>query len=436
MISGSIPANIFHPSHFGNPVRHPHLISQQLEEPIRYSSSPVFHASPQGKPEQNYSRGSPAANSISANNTSATSPYHNFYADHSSPKPSLPLNDTNGIQSSHCPPGIPLYTGRKKEFLRTLQHQTPEEKPMSDIEEPTSPPRGVLEIIPDIDSPVKKNMSGFLIGTPSSNGGSSSSSSTSSQKHFNYDELPVQKPRESTQSSFQWPSQFRRQLSLTIPNQISNPLPSTPYTPPPMLSPFRKGPGLYYRAFSHLGLSHETSSIPTTPIPDESASPKINIGRDYQAIIPRLRTDLNEYTDDSGDELLFSPLDSHSFDEKSLEKFEQLNRMNPYLFSPRHSPVIYPLELIYMLFYEYHGDLQRTIAALLEGKVNDIKQCRPIHHYRFPECEQWTKVEINAFTKAIQNSDKNFTIVSRAVCHLFFFHRIHYIYCFRWERKM
>ena len=352
------------------------------------------------------------------------------------------MSNTNGSQSSHCPSATPAYTGRKKEFLKSLKRQTSEEKPVEIVEEPPSPPRAVLEIIPDLDSPVKKNMSGFLIGTPSSNSGNSSSSSTSSHQHFNYDEVPPPKPRESTQSSFQWPSQFRRQLSLTIPFQVTNPVPSTPYTPPPMLSPYRKGPGLYYRAFSHLGLSHETGSIPTTPIGDDSTSPKINIGRDYQAIIPRLRTDLNEYADDSGDELLFSPLDSHSFDEKSLEKFEQLNRINPYLFSPRHSPVIYPLELIYMLFYEYHGDLQRTIGALLEGQVKDIKQCRPLHHYRFAECEPWTKEEIAAYTKVIQHSEKNFTVVSRAVGGVFFPLPIESMMCgffscrFRWERRV
>ena len=103
-------------------------------------------------------------------------------------------------------------------------------------------------------------------------------------------------------------------------------------------------------------------------------------------------------------------------DEKSLDKFEQLNRINPYLFSPRHSPTSYPLELSYMLLYEYNGDLQRTLAALLEGTAKDIKQCRPIHRYRFPECDKWTPEEIDAFTKAIQSSEKNFELVSRAVC--------------------
>jgi hypothetical protein len=267
-------------------------------------------------------------------------------------------------------------------------------------------------------------MSGFLIGTPSSTGASSSSSSsssssTSSHQHFNYENIPLpEKKRESTPSSFQWPSQFRRQLSLNVSHQTSNPIPSTPYTPPPMLSPFRKGPGLYYRVFSQPGPSNETSSIPTTPISEESTNPKINIGKEYQAIIPKLQTDINIEDDDKiNDELLFSPFELSYLDEKSLEKFEQLNRMNPFLFSPRHSSTSYPLELVYMLLHEYNGDLQRTLAALLEGTAKDIKQCRPLHRYHFLECDKWTKDEINAFTKAIQTSEKNFELVSRAVCY-------------------
>ncbi|CAF4425558.1 unnamed protein product, partial [Adineta steineri] len=117
---------------------------------------------------------------------------------------------------------------------------------------------------------------------------------------------------------------------------------------------------------------------------------------------------------ENDDELLFSPLELTSQDEKALEKFEQLNQLNPFLFSPRVSPVSYPLELVYMLLHEYNGNLQRTLASLLEGTANDIKQCRPIHRYHFSECNNWTKEEIDAFTKALQSSEKNFEVVSRA----------------------
>lgn len=414
--SGSLPEKFLDLLRYSNDTCRQHPPPPQFEKPLRFTSSPMSHRSPNNhQPDQFYTNGSPVPNSTSVINTPATSPYNTLHIDHSPSKLTVQISDTNGIQSSSGPSSTLSYTDRKQRILASLKHQTPTEKPVPIVEEPPSPPPAVLEIIPDLDSPVKKNMSGFLISTPSSND-TSSSSSASSQKHFNYDEVLPEKKRESTQSSFQWPSQFRRQLSLNIPYPISNQVPSTPYTPPPMLSPFRKGPGLYYRVFSHPGQSNDNSSIPTTPIGDESTNPKINIGRDYQAIIPRLQTDQTEYADDSGDELLFSPLDAHSLEKKSLEKFERLYRLNPYLFSPRHSPVAYPLELIYMLLHEYNGDLARTIAALLEGKANDIKQCRPIHQYRFSECDSWTKEEINAFAQATQTCEKNFEVVSKKVC--------------------
>lgn len=115
------------------------------------------------------------------------------------------------------------------------------------------------------------------------------------------------------------------------------------------------------------------------------------------------------------DELLFSPSELTSLDETALEKYEQLSRTNPLLFSPRHSPTLYPIELVYMLLHEYKGDLQRTLAALLDGTARDIKQCRPLHRYHFPECDTWTQAEIDAFTKAMDTSDKNFLLVSQAV---------------------
>ena len=172
-----------------------------------------------------------------------------------------------------------------------------------------------LKIIPDTDSPAsdasKKTASGFLINTPSSSTGTNSSTSTSSSssghKHFHYENLPLTIPvklsEANSASSFLWPSQnsqFRRQLSLNPGSQTPIPLPSTPYTPPPMLSPFRKGPGLYYHVFSQntpqLGTPSAQSAAtattpvpPFTPLPDDISGPKINIGSDYQVLIPKLK---------------------------------------------------------------------------------------------------------------------------------------------------
>lgn len=284
-----------------------------------------------------------------------------------------------------------------------------EEKPTKTL----FPDDSTLKITPiDSDSPAsdsaKKSTSGFLINTPSSSStGTNSSSSSSSSKRFFTEETNAAVSTNPSSSSFQWPgqvSQFRRPIAL-------NPhcrTPSTPYTPPPMLSPFRKGPGLYYQVFP------QTASTPT-PSFDEIPGPKINVGEDYQAVIPELKTVKDRQSPVEQDELLFSPYQLPFFDEYALEKYEQLSRTNPLLFSPRHSPSLYPIELVYMLLYEYQGDLQRTLAALLDGTVHDIKQCRPLHRYHFPQCDPWTNEEIQAFSKALETSEKNFQLISQAV---------------------
>lgn len=171
----------------------------------------------------------------------------------------------------------------------------------------------------------KKTTSGFLITSPTSSAqitsssSASSSSTSSTNTHFNYD-IPTTNSSKSSDtnvtnnntntSSFQWPSQisqFRRQ-TLHTGSQTPNVLPTTPYTPPPMLSPFRKGPGLYYHVFSQTTPvpPPTTTAVPTvptpvlpyTPIPDEISGPKINIGEQYQAPIPKLRTKIA--SDDTG----------------------------------------------------------------------------------------------------------------------------------------
>ncbi|CAF0739816.1 unnamed protein product, partial [Rotaria sordida] len=299
-----------------------------------------------------------------------------------------------------------------------------------------------------ITTTIKRSTSGFLIISPTSSSSTitnSSTSTSSTNTHFNYENLSstiLSKTSDNTNnnnnndnnnnnnnnnssnnSSFQWPaqiSQFRRPQNLNAGSQTPNPPPTTPYTPPPMLSPFRKGSGLYYHVFSQTTpAAQQTSTVatpilPSTPIPDEISGPKINIGKDYQAIIPELQTKIDN-DDIDHDELLFSPSQLPYLDERSLEKYEQLSRTNPLLFSPRHSPTLYPIELVYMLLHEYNGDLQRTLAALLDGTAQGIKQCRPLHRYHFPECDIWTKEEVDAFTKAMETSEKNFLLVSQAV---------------------
>lgn len=76
---------------------------------------------------------------------------------------------------------------------------------------------------------------------------------------------------------------------------------------------------------------------------------------------------------------------------------------------------MYPLELFYMLLYEYKGDFERTLNTMLNGVAKDIKKCRPLHKYRFTQCDEWTFEEIQKFDEAFAESEKNFEIISQKV---------------------
>ena len=267
-------------------------------------------------------------------NTPVTSPYSNLTASRGSPA-SLDMCNNSSInynmQPSPLTNSTPSLAAPKKRILNAMKQEAQDEQqnntfiqdfsPIIDLEKSHANQDNALEestssviskTVSDVEA-TKKSASAFLINTPSSStttNSSTSSSSTSSSKHFNYDYLPQinsLKPNNDNlnpmNSSFQWPlqiSQFRRQQSLNIACQTPNPIPTTPYTPPPMLSPFRKGPGLYYHVFSQNTPAIQPSSaattpgVPFTPIQDEISGPKINIGKEYQADIPKLRTKFDD----------------------------------------------------------------------------------------------------------------------------------------------
>ncbi|CAF4024632.1 unnamed protein product, partial [Rotaria magnacalcarata] len=405
------------------------LINTPVTSP--YSSMNASHCSPSSSNDMCNNNNNNNNNNISIVNSRQSSPFANSASSHGVLKKRI-LNalKQEAHDEQHTNQPISEYSPvmEQQSFEQDRQpinRENPSEDPTSLIVKKSSHVHN-----PTVES-LKRSTSGFLIISPSSSSHASSSTSTSSAKtHFNYDKITAVNPSKSpdnttinnmNNSSFQWPSQisqFRRLQNLG--SQTPNPLPSTPYTPPPMLSPFRKGSGLYYQVFSQTTPAPAQTStvatpvLPFTPIPDEISGPKINIGEDYQAEIPKRQIKI-DYDDADHDELLYSSSQLPYLDEQALEKYEQLSRTNPLLFSPRHSPTLYPIELVYMLLHEYNGDLQRTLAALLDGTAHDIKQCRPLHRYRFPECDIWTKEEIDLFTKAMETSEKNFLLISRAV---------------------
>jgi hypothetical protein len=321
-----------------------------LDEPIRYtpSTSPyATHMYHSPSPRMVHSPAEKLPNpSASIINTPVTSPYSNLNTSRGSPSSIDLCNNISmncSMQPSPLTNSTSSFAAPKKRILNALKQEAQDEQQNNQsiqdfspiieqtieqdkshihqedsFEDPTS--SLTLKIVSDVDSPIvdtiKKPTSGFLITTPSSSSTTNSSTSSSSSKtHFNYENLAQTSSlkqsdnnQNTNNSSFQWPlqiSQFRRQQSLNIGSQTPIPLPTTPYTPPPMLSPFRKGPGLYYHVFSQTTPAAQqtatvaTPVLPFTPIPDEISGPKINIGKEYQADIPKLHMKFDQ-DDDTG----------------------------------------------------------------------------------------------------------------------------------------
>ncbi|CAF5145352.1 unnamed protein product, partial [Rotaria magnacalcarata] len=157
------------------------------EEQMRYTPSPRFvHI--------------PVANSIATLiiNTPVTSPYSNQTTSHGSPaSPAQKCNKDNNVTTILNNSIQPLSVAHSSLSSLNVVPQKPVENPIKQqttVKDNTTSPTAVLEIVPDVDSTNKKNMSGFLISTPSSAGtGLSSSSSTSSNTHFHYDDIPQPK---------------------------------------------------------------------------------------------------------------------------------------------------------------------------------------------------------------------------------------------------
>lgn len=163
---------------------------------------------------------------------------------------------------------------------------------------------GVDDASPDVidkTEPNENQPSQFMIKESSSSATSSASSSSNNQ-HFTYDNVPEHKILHRTTSSTHWLSQFRREYSNSQSNNnISlNSHLSVPYTPPPMLSPYRRGAGLYYRTFSQSNGNENLNDCnsfqavtDSQAVTEDPSSPKINVGDEYQADIPKFRRNIN-----------------------------------------------------------------------------------------------------------------------------------------------
>ncbi|XP_059142153.1 uncharacterized protein LOC131929789 isoform X2 [Physella acuta] len=213
-----------------------------------------------------------------------------------------------------------------------------------------------------------------------------------------------------------------------------------PYTPPPMLSPFRSGSGLFCTLHSaqpqtprsapvsgkalfmrrgSLG-SGKTEGIvefladQTTkeePAPETDTEAHINIGPDYQAVLPLLRdkSKANLFTPvDEKKNLLWDPSSEGDNTDAQLQCYQEFSCSAA--IKGNGCNVEYALHLLHLA----NGEISDAMLMLMADPP-DLPPGHPMLDYKYQESDSWNSNEMEKFYKSIMTHDKDFFKVAKEV---------------------
>lgn len=236
--------------------------------------------------------------------------------------------------------------------------------------------------------------------------------------------------------------------------------PMAPYTPPPILSPVRKGSGLFWRVnlpstywacLSNVGLTAGAKSAPISPkyrradfwrkgfsptkdktspssstiqsplleisgdvdnqIPETDTTPHINIGPSYQAFVDDT---LSDHPNDPTElrsrgvhraELLFDPFCLEERDEDEVENYLEFASSNG-VYGACHNKE-YALHLLQVT----RGDLEKSVLMLMDPKTHYVNH----DGYSYNDSVEWKADELQLFQDALLKHDKDFFLVASVV---------------------
>ncbi|XP_020776476.2 transcriptional-regulating factor 1-like isoform X2 [Boleophthalmus pectinirostris] len=147
------------------------------------------------------------------------------------------------------------------------------------------------------------------------------------------------------------------------------------YRPPPILSPTRAGAGLHWALANKCSaVAMETASLGT--LTSETTAPCINVGRSFQAEIPKLRARRHAHSDSHNALLLWRPLNE-------LEPSENQQRVEALLKFAQSSAVpgggTKPEDVL-LLLSQNRGDFLLTVEKLLTAPKSTKKRQAPRRH--------------------------------------------------------
>ncbi|GAB6021741.1 hypothetical protein CHUAL_004319 [Chamberlinius hualienensis] len=205
-----------------------------------------------------------------------------------------------------------------------------------------------------------------------------------------------------------------------------------PYTPPPMLSPVRSGPGLFWHVLSGSG-SLTPKSAPVTPgrfsncytsasvtidtipvvaeettdsePPETDIQPHVNIGASFQANLPSFRTGQTNYEPYMAD-LVWDPKTEEMLTEKDVDLYLQFACCAAIPGGGRNKE--YALHVLHMT----NGNIQEAMLKLMEP-LPRLPKKHPLYSYCYAENDKWMPEEIESYQQALSVCDKDFQKIAQ-----------------------
>lgn len=204
-----------------------------------------------------------------------------------------------------------------------------------------------------------------------------------------------------------------------------------PYTPPPMLSPIRSGSGLYFSANSSGSNRVTTPAVPgptpTTPSmlqfhrrtstsgPAEetdlvfSSEPHINVGADFQAVIPELeKGPCPDDEDEREGTLMWSTETNKLYPEVEVHYFLDLACTPTLPGGARNT------EFAYHCLQHAQGDIEIALMMLLNQKPLLPKNVH-VNGYKYDFATPWSQSERKAFRDMYKAKGKDFHEIQKGI---------------------
>jgi hypothetical protein len=166
-------------------------------------------------------------------------------------------------------------------------------------------------------------------------------------------------------------------------------MPQLHFTPAPIMNPERSGAGLY----SSIPKTKLLDLISDNDIIDFFEKPRINIGSDYQAVIPEVNYNCFE---DSKDHEFMQWKPEMVEDKRQLERFVELAKSSAIPLGT-HSE-----EVALKTLLDSHGEIHVAILKLLQTPDNLLHK-------------RWSQIEMEFFLKGLEQYGKDFYRISKDI---------------------